>query len=592
MISKSSTQVKFSSIILVNPIKNRKAKISNTDGFATNFAVSWVHGAVFLIENINFETMENSSIKYFAYLRKSTDSEDRQIQSIEDQKKELERFATQYNLKVVKTFQENMSAKKPGRPEFNKMILEIKKGKASGILCWKINRLTRNPVDGGEIQWLLQSGVLQSIQTPGREYKSEDNVIIMSVEQGMANQFILDLSKDVKRGLTSKAEKGQRPGLAPIGYKNDKASEKGKKEILVDEEKFPLVRKMWDLMLTGNYTVKRIADIANDEWGLRTSYHKKQTRLSLSHVYRIFTNSFYYGEFEYGGKVYQGKHKTIITPEEYDHVQKILGEKGKPRPQTKILPFNGTIHCGKCGCSFTADQKIKYVKSEGITRSYIYHRCSKSKPGIKCDQKPISSAELERQIIEILDTITIPKSYLDLALEYLRKENLIESDNTEIKRKNQLKETDSCDKSMNNLLKLYISPENENRELLSDEEYKEQKSAIQKRKLSAKAELENIDKHDGEWTKLTEDTFKFATYAKYHFAKGNYEQKTATLRALGSNFIVNDGKLSLTLAKPYQMISNCLETIKKGYGTFEPSEFASVKEKTAHLQAVSSVLSG
>ena len=52
--------------------------------------------------------MQNSNIKYFMYLRKSTDSEDRQIQSIADQKKELERLATQYGLKVVKIFQENI----------------------------------------------------------------------------------------------------------------------------------------------------------------------------------------------------------------------------------------------------------------------------------------------------------------------------------------------------------------------------------------------------------------------------------------------------------------------------------------------------
>ena len=414
----------------------------------------------------------------------------------------------------------------------------------------------------------------------------------MSVEQGMANQYIIELARDVKRGLVSKAEKGFRPGLAPIGYKNDKGNDKGKKEILVDEAKFPLVRKMWDLMLTGNYTVPQIAEIANDKWGLRTSYHKKQTRLSLSHVYRMFTNPFYYGEYEYAGKVYEGQHKKMITPEEYDHVQKILGQKGKPRPKTKVLPYNGTIRCGNCGCSLTADQKTKYIKSEDKTRSYIYHRCTRSKPGVKCDQRPISSVELEKQVNEILDTITIPKSYLDLALEYLRKENLIEADNTEIKRQNQTKIIASCEKEMANLLQLLISPENEQKELLSEEEYKEQKSSIQKRKQSAKFELENIDKHDGVWMKLTEDTFKFATYAKYHFATGSYKQKTEILRALGSDFLLTDGKISLTLAKPYEMISSCLKNIKAEYGTLEPTEFASEKAKTAHLQAVSTVLSG
>jgi DNA invertase Pin-like site-specific DNA recombinase len=536
--------------------------------------------------------MEKQKIKYFMYLRKSTDSDDRQIQSIEDQRKELDHLATYLNLDVVGIYKENMSAKKPGRPEFNEMLSEIKKGKAQGILCWKINRLLRNPVDGGEIQWLLQSGVLQSIQTSGREYKSEDNVLVMSVEQGMANQFILDLSKDVKRGLYSKASKGWRPGLASIGYLNDKTAIKGEKKLLVDEERFPLVRKMWDLMLTGNYTVKQIADIVNDKWGLRTAYHKQRNRLSLSHVYKIFTNSFYYGEFTYSGKVYRGEHKAMITPAEFDHVQKILGKKGKPRPQYKKLPFTGFIRCGKCGCSITADEKTKFVKSENAVHSYIYHRCSKSKPGVHCDQKPISSVELQKQVNKILDTITIPQSYLDLALQYLNEENLVESDSADIKRKNQLKIISECQKTRSNLLKLYISSENEKRELLSDEEYKEQKGLTDKTELGAKSELDNIDKNDGQWMKLTEDTFKFATYAKYHFAEGDYEQKTAILRGLGSDFILNDGKLSYSLAEPYEIIANGLKNIMSENATLEPTEFASKKAKTAHFEAVSAVLSG
>ena len=526
------------------------------------------------------------------YLRKSTDSEDRQVQSIEDQKNELKHLIRQLDLNVVGTYQENMSAKNPGRPEFNKMLAAIKKGKAQGIACWKINRLTRNPVDGGEIQWLLQSGVLKSIQTIGREYKTDDNVIVMSVEQGMANQYIIELGRDVRRGLHSKADKGWRPGLASIGYLNDHKGTKGEKELRVDEEKFPLVRKMWDLMLTGNYTVKQISDIVNEKWGLRTTYHSKQNKLSLSHIYRIFTNPFYYGEFEYAGKVYQGKHKPMITPEEFDHVQKILGRKGKPRSKYKRLPFNGVIRCRKCDCFITADEKTKFIKSENKTRSYIYHKCSKSKPGVRCEQRPLSSTELQRQINETLDTITIPQEYLEIALKYLNEENAIESTNRDVLLKNQQKALDECRKKIENLLEVYISSENFDKELISEEEFKEKKSILVKEKLRIQAELENTDKEADKWMELTEKTFKFATYAKHHFAIGDYEQKTAILQALGSDFILNDGKISFSLAEPYEFIAKNLEKIKLETGTIEPSEFASEKAKTAHLEAVSAVLSG
>ena len=53
----------------------------------------------------------------------------------------------------------------PGRPIFNDMLRRIQTGEAQGIICWKVDRLARNPVDGGQIQWLLQQGVIAHIQT-------------------------------------------------------------------------------------------------------------------------------------------------------------------------------------------------------------------------------------------------------------------------------------------------------------------------------------------------------------------------------------------------------------------------------------------
>jgi len=234
------------------------------------------------------------------------------------------------------------------------------------------------------VMWLMQQGIIQSVQTTGREYKTSDNTILMSVELGMATQYSIDLGRDVKRGLVSKAEKGWRPGRAPIGYKNDKAGDQGSKVIHTDEDKFPLVRKMWDLMLTGNYSVTRIVDIANNEWGLRTTSRKREIRLSDRHGYVIFTNPFYYGQYEYDGKVYNGNHKVMVTPEEFDYVQKLLGIKAKPQTRHKMLPYRGLIRCGECGCFITTEIKSKWVKAEKTLKSYIYHHCTHRKTEIKC----------------------------------------------------------------------------------------------------------------------------------------------------------------------------------------------------------------
>lgn len=533
-----------------------------------------------------------SKLRYLVYLRKSTDSEDRQIQSIEDQRKELERLASQLRLDIVGHYQENVSAKQPGRPEFNRMLADIEKGKADGILCWKLNRLARNPIDGGQIQWMLQKGVLRSIQTPGREYKTLDNVLMMSVELGMANQYIIDLSRDVKRGMYSKVEKGWRPGRAPIGYKNDKGGDQGSKIVHIDEEKFPIVRKMWDYMLTGQYSVSKLVDIANDEWGLRTTSRKREQKLCERHGYKIFTNPFYYGEFEYGGKVYEGKHKPMITVEEFNHVQRILGITAKPQTRHKTLPYRGILRCGECGCYVTTEIKSKWIKSENTFRSYIYHHCTHRKPELRCQQKPVAYEEINRQITEKLINISVPESFLTFALEILGRENALEVTNRQILIKNQQKALDDCTRRMDRLIELYISPANQDKTLLSDEELKDRKSLLIKEKTSIQQEIERLEQGAAEWMDLTEKTFRFAVYAKHEFETGDYMTKTKILAALGQNFILKDGKVSIQLKKQYQLIEDGRKQILSENPRLELTSFVLDKTKTAQYKAVSATLSG
>ena len=101
-------------------------------------------------------------MRYFLYARKSTDVEDKQVLSIEAQLSELRALTKDEKLEVVAEFVEKRSAKMPGRPVFNEMLKRIHKGEAQGIVCWKLDRLSRNPVDGGQISWLLQR-ILSSI---------------------------------------------------------------------------------------------------------------------------------------------------------------------------------------------------------------------------------------------------------------------------------------------------------------------------------------------------------------------------------------------------------------------------------------------
>lgn len=529
------------------------------------------------------------SLRLAMYCRKSTtDSEDRQIQSIPDQKRELGYEVERKSLNIVEYFDESKSAKKPGRVGFNEMIEKLERGELDGIICWKLNRLSRNPIDGGKIQWLLQRGIIKTIITPGKEYLPTDNVLMMAVELGMANQFIIDLSKDVTRGMRTKVEKGWRPGRAPLGYLNDKATDKGKKILHVDHARFSLVRKMWNMLLTGNYSVMRVLWTATEEWGLRTRENKK---LGLSSLYRIFVNPFYYGEFLYKDGLHPGKHTPMITREEYDQAQTILGSKGRPRPKSKRLPFNGIIKCGECDGTVVAEEKFKLNKSKNERKRYLYHHCSHNKRNKECHQPSLTHEELNRQIKTYFEQITIPEVFLHWAVEILQKNNEVEEYDRTIILKNQQENFNGCIKRIDNLIKIYVSTENIKRELLSDEEFKQQKNILMAEKARIENEIRKIETRVDDWMELTEKTFEFATYAKHWFDEGDFEKKTQILQTLGQNFCLTDKKLTIELKKPFLVLKTGLENELLKKARLEPSVYCEDKRKNSLSQTVFSTLS-
>lgn len=507
---------------------------------------------------------ETSKVRYFLYARKSSESEDRQVQSIDDQINRLKRLANDLHLQIVEIITEAKSAKKPNnRPIFDEMLRRIEKGEADGILTWSINRVSRNPIDSGKISWLLQQGVLKSIQTIDRQYLPDDNVLLLNVESGVANQFILDLSKNVKRGIQSKLEKGWRPGSATTGYINDLATH----TILKDSERFPLLRRAWELMLTGNYTVSQILDTLNNEWGYRSIKRKRSGGfpMSKSGLYRIFTSVFYAGVILHNGQEYAGKHEPMITLEEYDRVQMILGRKGKPRHQKHTFAFTGTIHCEECGCLYTAEKKKKIIKSTGEIKEYTYYHCTRKKTNVDCSQrKVIREDAIEYQIDEELEKYTILPEFRDWALEILNSKN-----DTEIEDRSKIHENLSnavltTQQQLDNLTKMRY------RDQITDEEYSNERNALQREITSLREKLRETETRADKWLELTEKTFNFATYARKAFLMGDAQTKREIFSALGQNPTIKDGKLRIHANEWLQPIKDHYPELETEYKRLEP----------------------
>lgn len=513
---------------------------------------------------------KNQKIKYFLYARKSTESEDRQIQSIEDQINRLCKLARELNFEITEIFNESKSAKEPGiRSAFYRMIEKIEDGEAQGILCWKLDRLARNPVDGAKIQWLLQNGTLDIVRTIEREYTKDSSGLLFSVESGMANQYILDLSKNVKRGLQSKLDKGIFPNRPPIGYLNTKIAEKGNNYIIKDLERFDVVRKMWDLMLTGAYTPPRIIDLANNEWGLRTRKTKRigGVKLCRATIYRIFTNPFYIGKIISKGIEYEGKHEPMITLDEYDKVQILLGKEGRPRPKTHYFPFTGLITCGECGAMITAETKRKHNKKANQIKDYTYYHCTRRKKDIDCSQrKSISAIDLEERLREEIDRFTILPEFKELALEILHEANQKEFHTRTNIYEMQLQALAEAQKQSNKLLELRL------KEQVSEEQYNLKREALTKEINDLRKLVKETEDRADNWLELNEQIYELSINGLSKFIRGDFETKKKILAGLGSNFLLKGGIL---MFEPHPCLIPIIEKyseIETEYLRLEPTK--------------------
>src|SRR3989344_2118185 len=495
-------------------------------------------------------------IKYFIYARKSQEGEEKQVQSIPDQLREDEATAKRYSIKVVDVLTEEGSAKEPNkRPIFDAMLERIKKSEANGIICWNLNRLSRNPVDSGKLQWMLQQGLIQSILTPSREYKPSDNAIIFSVESGSANQFILDMKVGVRRGLNSKIAKGQAPILPPLGYLNSKFEIRGENYIKNDPERYDLVKRAWKLMLTGEYTIPKLLRIVNDDWGLRTrkGKHRGGGPVNKSTMYGIFTNIFYTGLYLYRGNTENGTHEPMITTDEFDKMQMILGKYGKPRARSHIFTYTGTMICGECSSGITACTKTKLVKTKNELKDYTFYYCSHRKKGTEnCTQKAyIPLKDVEDMIREEISKYTISDKFRNWALKILEEEHADETKEREAIYKAQLSSLEVSQRELDSLITMRV------RELIDDEQYTTRKKELTEKIAIMKQKVSETQSRALGWLQYTEQVFDFAHMAKAKFddPETSIDDKKGIFTALGWNYIIKDKKLYISQCKWLESIA-------------------------------------
>ncbi|MBN1300582.1 MAG: recombinase family protein [Melioribacteraceae bacterium] len=461
-------------------------------------------------------------------------------------------LAKERNLNIVEEYIESKSAKEPGRLQFNRMLEDIRAGKADGIVCWKLDRLSRNPIDSGTLSWLLQTEIVKEIITFERVYRPEDNVLMMAVEQGMANQFIMDLRKNTKRGIQNKCERGWYPAQSPIGYMHNPIKKKGQKEIIPDPDRFDMVRKIFDLVLSRRYTVAQVLKIARDEWKLD---NRHGCPLSRSTLYRILGDPFYYGKFEYpknSGICYEGAHKPMITYSDYRAVQRILERRSTNAESTKEFTYRGIIRCKECGALITAEEKHKHQKN-GNSHHYKYYHCTWKKDPDCSQKKSVEEKNIDVQIMNLLERIHLPQEFIVWAHDRLEELNTDEREKREAVFSNLKRQLTKIENRIEALIDLRLDSD------LNQEDFKLKRNELNKAKMDIEDKIKGMHQQNGHSLAECDRHLDISHRVKSIFPEMSAEQKRQLMLILCSNLFLEDKKLLFELEKPFLIIDELAE---------------------------------
>lgn len=357
------------------------------------------------------------SVEYCLYARKSSEDDERQAMSIDSQIKEMADLASREGFIIKEIRRESHSAKESGqRPVFKKLLEDIRDGMFTGILSWAPDRLSRNAGDLGMVVDLMDQGKLQQIKTFSQSFSNNPNekflLMILCSQAKLEND---QKGINVKRGIRAKCEMGWRPGMPPIGYYNRAFA--GVKDIIIDPDRGHLVTEMFERVARdgdSGRTLKKWLDTC-----LTTRAGKKVT---LSQIYLMLKNPFYYGEFEYpigSGSWYKGSHQSLITKETFDQVQKQLTVSfKKAKWGSKTFTFKDLFKCASCGSLVIGEDRYRKRKYSE-PRYHIYYHCTRQKK-YGCPEPYLTEEKLMKQILRYLNFMYMAHQQIFTFKEFIK----------------------------------------------------------------------------------------------------------------------------------------------------------------------------
>lgn len=315
--------------------------------------------------------------------------------SLDAQEKLGKEYAKRNNLEIVRTWRGSESAwGKKKRLRFIQMLDYAKKhAEVKHVVFDILDRMTRNDFDKIKIKELINDyGKTIHFSRTNKVYNKDsnpDDEFMMDIEVAVAKKMSNDISRKTKMGMDEKAEDGIYPSNTPLGYLN----KEGKIEL--DPTHAQLIKMMFDKVASGTYSLKALED---QMFALGLRHKTRNTKVRKSTLYRILKNPFYYGEFVWGKKRYQGNHTPIVSKAVWDQANAKLSGNHRPYVTKKSYAFKGLLRCGHCDCT---------ILGQHAKGKYIYYRCSFSK-GQHEHAGYLSESVLATKFEDVVNQIVLP----------------------------------------------------------------------------------------------------------------------------------------------------------------------------------------
>lgn len=491
--------------------------------------------------------------KAVLYARVSSNRQEKEGFSIPAQIKYLRDYAIKNGIEITREFVEAETAKKAGRAEFNKMVEYLQEHEDERIiLVEKVDRLYRNLPDYGTIDNIkgLEVHFVKENEILSENSRSSIKFMI-GIRVLMAKQYVDNLAEESAKGLNERIEQGYAL-YPPLGYKygNDGTH---KHAIIKDPERAEYAIRAFNLFVYENLSATAINNILYEE-GLRNPDGNKY---AISTIQRMFRNVMYVGDYMYQGKLYpNGRHEPLISRELFQLAQQKLNNANNTTRQHDIeFPYIGLFKCGVCGCSYTAERKVKPSGKE-----YIYYHCT-GKGKIKTCRKAsyINETKIDKFIAEILkDLENIPQSLIGEIKESLQEIHELKNNYSNTTQESIYKRLREIDTMIQNGYKRMLKSINENENALWNNTY----AQLQEEKVQLMDKLACINKADDEFYKQSDLILKFCKNASKIFMKATPSEKRTICEIIGSNFTANAKKIDITL---YPVFYDIIEMNRMGY---------------------------